>query len=219
MAALSGKPSAVVRGTRHGGEGENHGEASCRHRHAAHAGRRAAGGPGLPAGLRRSGPPSCRRRRGDRRGRPVRCITFSGSGYAGAVGQTFENAVNIDWPRIDALANYTRVINWEAGTSVETFDRQPGLAPASWKYGLGWQRRHANPEGDAADARHRRRVLVASWTATARRSRCRPKSLRCTSWTCGSTRTGSSRRPACQARIRWHSGAGNRSKRAATATS
>ena len=70
----------------------------------------------------------------------LRCIAFSGSGgYAGAVGQTFENAVNIDWARIDTLANYTRVINWEAGTSVETFDRQPGLAPASWKYGLGWR--------------------------------------------------------------------------------
>jgi glyoxylase-like metal-dependent hydrolase (beta-lactamase superfamily II) len=67
------------------------------------------------------------------------CITFSGTGYAGAVGQTWENAVNVDWPRIDALANYTRTINWNAGTSVETFDRAPGLSPASWKYGLGWQ--------------------------------------------------------------------------------
>lgn len=69
----------------------------------------------------------------------LRCVTFSGTGYAGAVGQTFENAVNIDWPRINSLANYTRTIDWEAGTSVETFDRKPGLAPASWKYGLGWQ--------------------------------------------------------------------------------
>ena len=69
----------------------------------------------------------------------LRCISFSGTGYAGAVGQTFENAVNVDWPRIDSMANYTRVINWEAETSVETFDRQPGLAPASWKYGLGWR--------------------------------------------------------------------------------
>jgi hypothetical protein len=68
-----------------------------------------------------------------------RCVTFSGTGYDGAVGQTYENAVNIDWPRIDALNNYTRTINWEAGTSVETFDRKPGLNPASWKYGLGWQ--------------------------------------------------------------------------------
>ena len=69
----------------------------------------------------------------------LRCISYSGAGYGGAVGQTFENAVNVDWPRIDRMANYTRVIDWEAGTSTETFDRQPGLNPASWKYGLGWQ--------------------------------------------------------------------------------
>jgi glyoxylase-like metal-dependent hydrolase (beta-lactamase superfamily II) len=69
----------------------------------------------------------------------LRCVTFAGTGYAGAVGQTFENAVNIDWPRIDRLANYTRTIDWTAETSVETFDREPGLAPASWKYGTGWQ--------------------------------------------------------------------------------
>ena len=69
----------------------------------------------------------------------LRCITFSGTGYSGAVGQTFENAVNVDWPRIGGLANYTRTINWETGTSKETFDREPGLSPASWKYGLGWQ--------------------------------------------------------------------------------
>ena len=67
-----------------------------------------------------------------------RCVTFSGTGYSGAVGQTFEYAVNIDWPRIDPMANYTRTINWETGTSKETFDRKPGLNPASWKYGLGW---------------------------------------------------------------------------------
>jgi glyoxylase-like metal-dependent hydrolase (beta-lactamase superfamily II) len=67
----------------------------------------------------------------------LRCITFSGTGYSGPVGQTFENAVNIDWPRSE-MANYTRTINWETGTSKETFDRQPGLNPATWKYGLGW---------------------------------------------------------------------------------
>jgi hypothetical protein len=44
----------------------------------------------------------------------LRCVTVSGNGYAGAVGQTFENAVNIDWPRIDSVANYTRTINWPA---------------------------------------------------------------------------------------------------------
>jgi glyoxylase-like metal-dependent hydrolase (beta-lactamase superfamily II) len=69
--------------------------------------------------------------------RNFQCVTFSGTGYSGAVGQTFENAVNIDWTRYE-MANYTRTINWETGTSKETFDRTPGLNPASWKYGLGW---------------------------------------------------------------------------------
>src|SRR5687768_16354456 len=69
----------------------------------------------------------------------LKCITYSGTGYGGAVGQTFENAVNVDWPRIDTLANYTRSIDWASGTSIETFDRKAGLNPASWKYGLGWQ--------------------------------------------------------------------------------
>ena len=68
----------------------------------------------------------------------LRCVTLSGTGYSGPVGQTFENAVGIDWPRSE-MANYTRTINWETGTSTETFDRKPGLNPASWKYGLGWE--------------------------------------------------------------------------------
>ena len=29
-------------------------------------------------------------------------------------------------------------MNWEAGTMKEEFDRKPGLAPAMWKYGIGW---------------------------------------------------------------------------------
>lgn len=69
----------------------------------------------------------------------LKCVTFSGTGYAGAVGQAFESAVNVDWPRMDALANYTRTINFETQTIKEEFDRKPGLNPASWKYGLGWQ--------------------------------------------------------------------------------
>jgi glyoxylase-like metal-dependent hydrolase (beta-lactamase superfamily II) len=67
----------------------------------------------------------------------LRCVTFSGVGYSGPVGQTFENAPNIDWQRSE-MANYTRTINWETGTSKETFDRKPGGNPASWKYGIGW---------------------------------------------------------------------------------
>jgi glyoxylase-like metal-dependent hydrolase (beta-lactamase superfamily II) len=65
-------------------------------------------------------------------------VTIGGIAYGGAVGQQRESARNVDWPRIDALANYTRTMNWEAAAMTETFDRKPGLNPASWKYGVGW---------------------------------------------------------------------------------
>ncbi len=68
----------------------------------------------------------------------LNCVTISGTGYDGAVGQQKEAGKNIDWPRIDALNNYTRTMNWQAKTMKEEFDRKPGLAPAAWKYGIGW---------------------------------------------------------------------------------
>ena len=69
----------------------------------------------------------------------LKCITFAGTGYAGAVGQTFENAVNIDWPRIerpDQLHPHHQLGNGDQQRDIRS---QPGLNPASWKYGLGWQ--------------------------------------------------------------------------------
>jgi glyoxylase-like metal-dependent hydrolase (beta-lactamase superfamily II) len=69
----------------------------------------------------------------------LKCVTFSGTGYAGAVGQQKESGKNIDWPRFDALANYTRTINWDAKAMTEEFDRKPGVNPASWKHGAGWR--------------------------------------------------------------------------------
>ena len=68
----------------------------------------------------------------------LNCVTISGTAYSGAVGQQREAGKNVDWPRIDALANYTRTMNWQARTMKEEFDRKPGLAPAAWKYGIGW---------------------------------------------------------------------------------
>src|SRR5918999_1739260 len=68
----------------------------------------------------------------------LRCVTISGTAYAGAVGQQRESARNVDWPRIDALANYTRTMDWERASMREEFDRQPGLNPAAWKYGVRW---------------------------------------------------------------------------------
>src|SRR5260221_10619903 len=69
----------------------------------------------------------------------LKCVTFSGTAYAGAVGQQKESAPNIDWPRFDALTNFTRTMNWDAKFMMEEFDRKPGLNPASWKYGSGWK--------------------------------------------------------------------------------
>ena len=45
----------------------------------------------------------------------LRCVTISGpTAYSGAVGQQKESARNVDWPRIDQMANYTRTMNWAA---------------------------------------------------------------------------------------------------------
>jgi glyoxylase-like metal-dependent hydrolase (beta-lactamase superfamily II) len=66
------------------------------------------------------------------------CVTISGEGYAGIVGQQREAAWNTDWPRGESLTNYTRTMNWETATMTEEFDRKPGSNPASWKYGSGW---------------------------------------------------------------------------------
>ena len=55
----------------------------------------------------------------------LRCVTVSGTGYAGIVGQQRLNDKNVDWPRGEPLANYTRTMNWEARTMTEEFERQP----------------------------------------------------------------------------------------------
>ena len=68
----------------------------------------------------------------------LNCVTLSGTAYDGAVGQQKEAGKNVDWPRIDQLANYSRSMNWQARTMKEEFDRKPGLTPAAWKYGIGW---------------------------------------------------------------------------------
>ncbi len=68
----------------------------------------------------------------------LRCVTLSGTGYAGIVGQQRLAEKNVDWPRGEALANYRRTMNWDARTMTEEFDRKPGMNPSSWKWGVGW---------------------------------------------------------------------------------
>jgi glyoxylase-like metal-dependent hydrolase (beta-lactamase superfamily II) len=69
----------------------------------------------------------------------LRCVSIGGTAYGGALGQARESARNTDWPLVDALANYTRTMNWDNWSMKEEFDRKPGLSPAGWKYGIGWE--------------------------------------------------------------------------------
>ncbi len=81
----------------------------------------------------------------------LRCITFAGSGYAGMVGQNLTQ--DTDWPRGEPLEEYSRTIDFERGSSVERFSREPGMNPASWKYGPGWL-------GGTPLQRHRRQAFA-----------------------------------------------------------
>ena len=66
----------------------------------------------------------------------LRCVSFSGTAYAGMVGQNVTQ--DTDWPLGEPLQRYTRVIDFERRSSVETFERPALQNPASWKYGPGW---------------------------------------------------------------------------------
>ena len=91
----------------------------------------------------------------------VTCMTYSGTGYSGAVGQTFENAVNIDWPRIDSMANYTRTINWEAGTSTGDVRPRAGAESRLVEVRDRLAGRDTDPEDDPPDPHRQWRVCLA----------------------------------------------------------
>jgi glyoxylase-like metal-dependent hydrolase (beta-lactamase superfamily II) len=57
----------------------------------------------------------------------LRCITYSGRGYVGAVGQNF--TPRDDWPRIE-LASYTKSVDFDARSSREEQLRRQGSFPA-----------------------------------------------------------------------------------------
>jgi glyoxylase-like metal-dependent hydrolase (beta-lactamase superfamily II) len=57
----------------------------------------------------------------------LRCITYSGRGYVGAVGQNY--TPRDDWPRVE-LASYTKTINFETSSSREEQVRRQGSFPA-----------------------------------------------------------------------------------------
>lgn len=57
----------------------------------------------------------------------LRCVTYSGSGYVGAVGQNY--TPRDDWPRVE-LASYTRTVNFETKSAREDQVRRQGSFPA-----------------------------------------------------------------------------------------
>ncbi len=67
----------------------------------------------------------------------LRCVSFAGTAYAGQVGQNITQ--DTDWPLGEPLEEYERTIDFDRKSSVERFTREPGMNPASWKYGPGWR--------------------------------------------------------------------------------
>ncbi|MCI0364489.1 MAG: hypothetical protein L0219_11430, partial [Phycisphaerales bacterium] len=56
----------------------------------------------------------------------LRCLTYSGTGYVGAVGQNY--TPRDDWPRIE-LASYTKTVNFDAKSAREEQVRRQGTFP------------------------------------------------------------------------------------------
>ena len=56
----------------------------------------------------------------------LRCVTYSGSGFVGLVGQQYD--LRDDWPRVDLMA-YSRTINYDAKSSVEERTIRQGNYP------------------------------------------------------------------------------------------
>ena len=83
------------------------------------------------------------------------CVTIAGRAYGGMVGQQQLHGYEVDWPRGAPLTNYSRTMNWDDGTMIESFDREPRRNPASWKWGLWWR-------GGTPQQQHSRQVFAVN---------------------------------------------------------
>ena len=57
----------------------------------------------------------------------LRCVTYSGAGYLGIVGQNY--TPRDDWPRVE-LASYTKTVNFDAKSAMEEQVTRQGTNPA-----------------------------------------------------------------------------------------
>ena len=116
----------------------------------------------------------------------LRCVTVAGTGYAGMVGQQRLNDKNVDWPRGEPLANYTRTMNWEASTHEGGVRPQAGPQSRVLEIRAGVAGRNADSAESAPDIHGQRQPCVAHGrhrkhsgsVAAARRGALR-------SWSCG----------------------------------
>ena len=90
----------------------------------------------------------------------VSCITMSGSGYAGIVGQQRLAEKNVDWPRGEPLANYTRTMNWDGADDGRVVRAQAGAEPGVVEMGPGLDGRDAGAAARAPDLRRQRPARV-----------------------------------------------------------
>ena len=85
----------------------------------------------------------------------LRCVTIAGRATGGMVGQQRLHGFEVDWPRGAPMTNYSRTMNWDAATMIESFNREPGRNPASWKWGLWWR-------GGTPQQQHSRQVFAVN---------------------------------------------------------
>ena len=98
----------------------------------------------------------------------VRCVTMTGTGYSGMVGQAAHERLRRGLAaRRSRCANYTRTMNWDARTMREEFDRQAGTESGVVEIRARLARRHAAAAELAPDLRRQWQSRVASWTAPA----------------------------------------------------
>ena len=114
-----------------------------------------------------------------------KCVTFSGAGYSGAVGQTYEHAVNVDWPRIDSdgqlHADHQLGSRHQQGNLRSQARTESGVVEVRPRLG----RTDADAEEPAADAHHQRQVLLVDRRRRAAGGGCRPRTPSAISWTSG----------------------------------
>ena len=94
---------------------------------------------------------------------------MSGTGYAGIVGQQRLADKNVDWPRGEPLANYTRTMNWDAADDEGGIRPQAGTESRVVEMGRGLARRHAASAATAPDLHGQRRYAWHIDGAGARR--------------------------------------------------